>query len=52
MLNQSVNNFDNYIVQKMYVQEELGAFKSSEVRLKQLMLRLKEQEKANQELKS
>jgi hypothetical protein len=44
--------FDNYVVQKMYNFDDLGNFASPETRLKQLMLKLREQEKANMELKS
>jgi len=36
----------------MYNFEDLGTFASPETRLKQLMLKLREQEKANMELKS
>ena len=44
-------DLDGYAVQKMYVGEDLKSFQSSEVRLKQIMLKLKEQERHNQELK-
>jgi len=43
---------DNYVVQKMYNQDDLGSFKSAETRLKQIMLKLQEQEKHNHELKN
>lgn len=44
--------FDSYAVQKMYNYDELLTFASTETRLKQLILRLKDQEKSNQELKN
>lgn len=37
---------------KMYNQDELGQFKSAEVRLKQVMLKLNDQEDANKRLKN
>ena len=36
----------------MYVSDDLNTFKNAETRLKQIMLKLKEQELANKELKS
>lgn len=36
----------------MYVSDDLNTFKNAETRLKQIMLKLKEQEQANKELKS
>jgi hypothetical protein len=44
--------FDNYVVQKMYNYDELANFASTETRLKQLILRMKDQEKSNQDLKN
>lgn len=43
---------DSYQVQKMYVGDDLATFKNAETRLKQIMLKLKEQEMANKELKA
>ena len=35
----------------MYLNDDLGSFRSTEVRLKQIMLRLKDQENQNKDLK-
>ena len=42
---------ESYVVTKMYNQDEMGQFVSTDVRLKQIMLKLNEQERVNTEMK-
>ena len=46
-----VSKQDTFGLQRMYNQEEIGNFSSSDTRLKQLIMKVKDQEKINSDLK-
>ena len=47
----TVQKQDTFGLQRMYNQEEIGNFSSSDTRLKQLSMKVKDQEKINSDLK-